>query len=442
MNAIWHRRRSIFFTLLFLSVVYGIFFVVVEGIIVLLFFITKNPNFSKIELQRRLAVVAQTAPSLNTVDDRVQGYVSGFIPHPYVGFVRDMTKEGVNSYGWTGPSPITKRESGKIVVAVFGGSVANMFFDIYRENFISELQQLPQFQMKRIEVVNISLDGYKQPQQLLALEYLLSQGAQYDIIINIDGFNEVVLPASDNFWQHVAPIFPRSWNWYAQTLLNRTMLQHVTRLYTYQDRRQFIARLFSMYPLREHRIWLVLWNILDQEVARGLFRETEILKQVARNDGEKYSQINGPKDASLTMNTILPYSVAVWKNASEQMAKISKENGMFYIHILQPNQYYQGSKVLSDEEKNKAFYNYTVSSDDPSLMLSYRWAATKGYPLLVEAGKELAKQGEYFFDFTQIFSGVTETIYVDDCCHYNTRGNELFVHAIVNAIIQTCHFAN
>ncbi len=61
-------------------------------------------------------------------------------------------------------------------------------------------------------VVTLGIAGYKQPQQLLALAYFLSLGAEYDLIINLDGYNDIVLPITDNYSFGVNPFFPRAWN--------------------------------------------------------------------------------------------------------------------------------------------------------------------------------------------------------------------------------------
>ena len=61
-------------------------------------------------------------------------------------------------------------------------------------------------------VVNLGFAGYKQPQQLLALAYFLSLGAEYDLMINLDGYNDIVLPFTDNYNVGVNPFFPRNWN--------------------------------------------------------------------------------------------------------------------------------------------------------------------------------------------------------------------------------------
>jgi hypothetical protein len=47
-------------------------------------------------------------------------------------------------------------------------------------------------------VVKATIGGYKQPQQLMALNWFMALGGEFDIVINLDGFNDVALPALEN----------------------------------------------------------------------------------------------------------------------------------------------------------------------------------------------------------------------------------------------------
>src|SRR5262249_7754106 len=60
-------------------------------------------------------------------------------------------------------------------------------------------------------IFSAAMSGYKQPQHAMALAYLISAGAQFDVAINVDGYNEVVLPYLDNYSRGVSPLFPRGW---------------------------------------------------------------------------------------------------------------------------------------------------------------------------------------------------------------------------------------
>ncbi len=112
------------------------------------------------------------------------------IIHPYLGFVIDFNDEQKNkeTYGFTTTvAPVIKREPGKLNVVLLGGSVAQSMGEVMQE-VLRRVCRVPP------NVVNLGFAGYKQPQQLLALAYFLSLGAEYDLIINLDGYNEIVLP--------------------------------------------------------------------------------------------------------------------------------------------------------------------------------------------------------------------------------------------------------
>ena len=50
------------------------------------------------------------------------------------------------------------------------------------------------------------------------------------------------------------------------------------------------------------------------------------------------------------------YIKKLWLKSSNEIDQFSKIKDFKYIHIIQPNQYLEGSKILSNEELN--FLNY------------------------------------------------------------------------------------
>ena len=125
------------------------------------------------------------------------------------------------------------------------------------------------------------------------------------------------------------------------------------------------------------------------------------------------------------VSTVMKDAVALWKRTSGQMWNICRANNITYLHLLQPNQYVAGSKVLSDWEKEHAW-------SPPNYW--YRHGVEKGYPHLFTAGQELSKAGIPFFDITDSFRETRETIYKDTCCHYNGRGNQILAKRISQII--------
>ena len=124
--------------------------------------------------------------------------------HPYVGFVpapvgRDGTKKGILRH-------IRPRSEGQRLVGVFGGSFAAGVCRHGRKTFENLLSEPG----KRAVILCFAVAGYKQPQQLMMLTYFLSLGGVLDVVINIDGFNEVALPLVENTPKGVFPIYPRA----------------------------------------------------------------------------------------------------------------------------------------------------------------------------------------------------------------------------------------
>ena len=111
--------------------------------------------------------------------------------HPYFGYVFNTTWSDINPYGFFGDGPFAMRGRDKVIVGVFGGSVADHMFKESRDVLLEALKQHAAFKDKRIELFSVAVHAYKQPQQLLILSTLLALGAQFDVVVNLDGFNEI-----------------------------------------------------------------------------------------------------------------------------------------------------------------------------------------------------------------------------------------------------------
>ena len=115
-----------------------------------------------------------------------------------------------------------------------------------------------------------------------------------------------------------------------------------------------------------------------------------------------------------------------WRRCSLQMHRLCAENGIRYLHFLQPNQY-AGPKPMSDAEREIALETRPM----------YGRHARDGYPLLRAAGAELAQEGVAFFDLTAVFEDVEDPVYIDDCCHINPTGNTVVAREIAVRILAT-----
>jgi hypothetical protein len=355
--------------------------------------------------------------------------------HPYVGYVEQPGRPSgvvrasdgvaipVSEFGYIDDKPpLQTRSPDKTVVAILGGSVAS-FFAIDGVKFLeSELARSPEFGGKRFVFVNLALGGYKQPQQLMTLGYLLSIGAQFDIVINIDGFNDVALYELENASRHVYPPFPRSWH--ARIGSNDPVLGLTRgRLLVIEDERDQLALRYSQFPFRWSVFCNVAWRLMDRRLESQAYGILEGYYKKQPRQGPYV--VTGPRRDFADRDDLYRFLASIWANGSTALHGLCQAYGMQYYHFLQPNQYFPGSKPMGDEEKQRA-----ILFEHP-----YKKAVETGYPLLVRLGLDLERHGIPFHDLTRIFADHPEPIYRDDCCHINQRGNEIMALSIARAIL-------
>lgn len=349
--------------------------------------------------------------------------------HPYLGFVHDPTLMlSQNEFGFPGPdSPLAKRSARTLTVAIFGGSFAEQMAFYGGRALVAELQKSPEFSDRGIIIKTLALPGYKQPQQLFALAYFLTLGAEYDIAINLDGFNEVVLPPGENMSKGVHPIYPRSWLTRVEGYNDARMLKMIGHIYLLEKGRKRWAQLFSSSPLQYSFIANILWKYFDTEQANGKIAQEAELAQYKIEKTEKVNFLSSGPPFRYDGGPDLYSALAdIWANSSLQMHRLCQANGIAYFHFLQPNQHLPGTKPMTRAERRKALNGASLHCLE---------GVREGYPRLIEKGKALRSQGVDFRDFTMIFSADQEVLYKDNACHLNEKGYTLIAQAIGRTIV-------
>jgi len=369
-------------------------------------------------LHGALMVPSGEAPALPGAERVVE---ENGVLHPYLGFVQrpqDAERSqplSVEQLGFPHGGPFVREADPNVmVIGIFGGSVAQQFVgEAGPQRLYAQLRDVPELTNRRAVIVSAALGGYKQPQQLLALSYLLSLGLHLDWVISLDGFNEVVLPLVENAKQGVFPFFPVNWPWRVAPLDTATDVRSVIGEIAYRrELRAWVARAWTESPLSSSRLASLAWVIFDRHAIDSI----EALRaRLASLRPKSLDYLGTGPPWSLNASQTLPELVAGWKRSTLLMDALCRANGIRFVGFVQPNQYLVGTKPMSDEERRIA-----IREDNP-----YAAAVVNGYPQLLEAAAQLRTAGIEEHDLTRIFEETKEIVYADSCCHLNARGNEI-----------------
>jgi hypothetical protein len=356
-----------------------------------------------------------------------QGYPFD-IPEPLRANAATPARVPTNNFGFASPHnyPFAKTSPNQFVIGIFGGSVGAWFCQVGAYRLLEDLKADASFKTKEIVPLCLSHEGYKQPQQLLVLAYFLSIGQVFDLVVNIDGFNEVALSRFNNqrgldismpSAMHLDPLV----NLVNQATLTPEKLQSLAAISQYKERINYLVG-----RLRRNRIAAI--NFALERLHRSATASYQA--ELARFG----SLPSNPSDASLILATpsvrqrdeasALADAVKSWAEASATMQAILAARRVPYVHVLQPNQYFTTRSFSAEEAK--------VARSDGS---PFRSAAEKGYPLLVTESVALKSRVDVL-DATGIFDREPSAVYIDDCCHYSLRGNQLLADAIARQILK------
>jgi hypothetical protein len=366
--------------------------------------------------------------------------------HPYFGpthapgtafdipdIMRDETipaRATTNNFGFVSryDYPFAKTRANQLIVGLFGGSVGVWFCQIGAVRLVADLHNSPGYAGREVVPLCFAHEGYKQPQQLLELAYFLSIGQTFDLVINIDGFNEVALSALNEKQgfdismpsaQHIGSLI----NLVDQSTLTPARLQSLAAIDRDKSALNDLAR-----RIRENRIASVNF------VLERLYRRTEHryvaelgrFNNLASNSAPAGSLITVTKPVAHRDGAALFEAMAAnWAQASVLMNEMLAARRIPYVHVLQPNQYFATGRAFSEGESDAV-----ISRDSP-----YKASVEQGYPLLIKEAASGRLSGKpWFLNAVRVFDEEPQRVYADNCCHYTLRGNQRLADFIAAAI--------
>lgn len=341
--------------------------------------------------------------------------------HPYFGYTFQPGWRNANNHGfasrYTYPYVAQRDE---FVVGIFGGSVAASIHNLDRNHNIiaqSLLSKLKDKGYNRVTTLNFACGGYRQPQDLFAFLYFLNT---IDMGIFIEGFNEVTLITEG---QHDYPFdfpWPAVWNVLAGKEFSQAMLETVGELQYNIARRKAWTKTFQTPVIRHSMFCHLLWKIITKSIAA---KEQTLRSEIQKEDNKSGGIANvNPKGYGKKQIIDLYFQrYAQHLETAWRMGRAAKIPCLF---VLQPNQYVKDSKPYSPEELGKFLGNKTLQTQ-----------VNRYYPRLREMYAGLALKGLFTFDATMLFKNTTQTVYRDQCCHFNALGREMICRAMMKKLL-------
>ncbi len=334
-----------------------------------------------------------------------------------------------NNFGFASPHayPYRPPSEREFIVGIFGGSVGAWFCQLGAPRLVQSLSARPFFREKTIVPLCFSHEGYKQPQQALLLTYFLSVGQRFDLVVNIDGFNEVAL-SRVNDEAGLDMSMPSTMhldglrNLIDGATLTSEKLQSLAAIEGHRQRMNTVAA-------RLNRAWsATVFVALERyyRVVEGRYQAERVTFAALPSAASTGSAVHvTPRIDRGGPNRFFDDVAELWLRSSNVMRDALARQGTVYVHVLQPNQYFS-QRRFTDEERRVA-----LNPASP-----FKPGADQGYPKLLAALSRGVKEGgSPMFDATRLFDEESAAMYVDDCCHYTRRGNELLADFVVRSVL-------
>lgn len=320
-----------------------------------------------------------------------------FIPlHPYFGH-HDESPRMLDQ--------VERKDESEYIVLLLGGSTA-LTVPWPMQKYLNQKNPFPE--ISRFRVILAAHHGYHTTQDKNALVDYLSNGSEIDMVVCVEGFNNLVRPLEN--YAYKLPLNYPGWYWVAGNLME------------YGSPEAYYLALFldglrNKQPVRNLKSLQLGLNGLVQLLAKKFHqRGLEVIQEkiISLSTEEKIlvweEALNFYKNDILFMNTA---------------ARCREIDIIFVLHAMLG---YERETVTEFETK------FLDESPMYDLHLVPYQIWTEGYAMLRESGEELRDSGVDYLDFSTVFKSVESNPFID-LVHMNEEGSEIFAEELANAII-------
>jgi hypothetical protein len=337
----------------------------------------------------------------------------------------DFATARINNHGFLDKNdyPYSDPTGRSFVIGVFGGSVAIQFATTMEQTLNDILTVDPRLAGRRVVLLDFANGGAKQPQQVTSLAYFLSIGQHFDLIINLDGFNELFIGWMNAHKHDVDERMPFArfiFGVQNVALESYGVLPSDNRILRMRVRLNELTRKLA----EPQSALLFVWRTVERN---GIANQLAALETNLSAPGKVLDYAmpliaRSSRDDRASLENV----VETWFNASVAMAGMARQFGVPYLHVLQPNQYFTKARFTDDQRK--AILNL---AEPPLAVL-----VPDHYRAYLGRARDLQKRGIKFLDGTTVLDEVDASVFIDNCCHFNEEANKLLAKAISQQILE------
>ena len=375
--------------------------------------------------------------------------------HPYFGFYGDKKDSLVTTgfeekikvgdlgffcrptRGDCGQRLLSSHDKNKFRIILTGGSAAAQLYF----GKATDIEKTLSIELgKEVEIYTLAFGGFKAPQQLFAIQYLLTLGASFDAVIALDGFNDLVLPEIENRRTKINPTFPRQWRFYVAKKFSKDELKLLVLNERIREEKEHLTEKIKTYPaLFWFNTFKVIASLTSKKNEQNNLKEyIDLVEKIQLKNQALYLQTQtlsnpptldfssiGPQLEKVNDKNSIKFIIDYYINSSRLLESILKSNNILYLHFLQPNLMYQPDRKVTpslDKQKIDVKGPYSSLSKMHYLSLENKFLS-----------QDLRTPPS---SLVSLFNDEERNVYSDSCCHFNKLGNDQIAEYIQNKVLE------
>ena len=319
-----------------------------------------------------------------------------FIPlHPYFGH-HDESPRMLDR--------VDREDESEYIVLLLGGSTA-LTIPWTMQKHLNQKNPFPE--ISRFRVIFAAHHGYHTSQDKIVLVDYLSNGSDIDMVVCVEGFNNLVRPLEN--YAYKLPLQYPGWYWVAGNLMEYGSPEAYYLAI-------FLDGLKNKQPVRSLKSLQLGLNGMVQLLAKKFHhRGLEVIQEKIISLSTREKVLVWEKALGFYRRDILFMNTA---------ARCRGIDIIFVLHAM-----------LGYERETPTEFETKFLDDNPMydlhLVPYHIW--TKGYDMLRKSGEKLRDSGVNYLDFSTVFKSVKLNPF-DDLVHMNREGSDIFGEELANEI--------